>query len=421
MRKQITNVVFLLLSLGTSMSAYGADPALLKGDFVAIAGDSITEQRMYSAYIEDYLLMCQPAGGLRACQFGCSGQTSTVFAQRMANNLLSFKPNVATVCFGSNNGGFGPTAPEDPESYRDAMRDIVRQMKKAGVRVIVVSSPVPLDTERAFNGEKVHARMYDRTLAQLRDIAGGVAKDEGVVYANVYDTMTDFIAKARAKFGKDYFVLPNGGSPEHAGSLVMAYVFLKAMGCDGNIGTITVDLQADKADATDGHKILSCKNGRVEIESTRYPFCFSGEAARSDCTRGVPELIPFNDDLNRFQLRVLKLGAPRAKVTWGTASKEFTSAQLEKGINLAAEFLDNPFSEIFRKNDETIVSKQWGDMVLIKEQMDSIGDLRGFAPHEGDALDRLAAAIVRRGRENRESGAKVVVPVKHALLIEPVK
>jgi lysophospholipase L1-like esterase len=414
-------IVFFLLSLETSMLAYAADPMLRKGDFVAIAGDSITEQRMYSAYVEDYLLMCQPAAGLRACQFGCSGQTSTVFAQRMANNLLPFKPNVVTVCFGSNNGGFGPTTPEDPESYRDAMRDIVRQMKKSGVRVIVIGSPVPLDTDRAFNGEKVHARMYDRTLAQLRDIAGGVAKNEGVVFANIYDVMTEFMAKAKVKFGKDYFVLPNGGNPEHAGSLVMAYVFLKAMGCDGKIGTITVDMDSNKADATDGHKILSCNNGRVEVQSSRYPFCFFGEPGRSDCTRGVPELIPFNEDLNRFQLRVLKLGAPKAKVTWGTTSKEFTSAQLENGINLAAEFLDNPFSEVFRKIDETTVSKQWGDMVLIKEQMDSIGDMRGFAPNEGDALDRLATALVKRGQENRESNAKAVVPIKHVLLIESVK
>ena len=403
------------------MFAYGADPLLRKGDFVAVAGDSITEQRMYSAYIEDYLLMCQPVAGLRACQFGWTGQTSTVFAQRMVNNFLPFKPSVATVCFGSNNGTYGPTTPEDPESYREAMRDIIRQMKKCGARVIVIGSPVPLDTERAFNGDRVRARMYDRALAQLSDIAGGVAKDEGVIYANVYDTMAGFIAKARVRFGKDYFVLPNGGNPEHAGSLVMAYVFLKAMGCEGNIGTITVDLEANKASATDGHKILSCKNGRIEVESIRYPFCFFGEASRSECTRGVPELIPFNEDLNRFQLRVLRLGAPKAKVTWGTASREFTSAQLEKGINLAAEFLDNPFSEIFRKNDETTVSKQWGDMVLIKEQMDSIADLRALAPNEGPALDRLAAAILKRAQENRESNAKAIVPVKHVLLIESVK
>ena len=39
----------------------------------------------------------------------------------------------------------------------------------------------------------------------------------------------------------------------------------------------------------------------------------------------------------------------RFRVTWGDASKEYPAEQLAKGINLAAEFLDNPFSEPFRK------------------------------------------------------------------------
>src|SRR4051812_31734650 len=34
--------------------------ALRENDFVAVCGDSITEQKMYSLYIEDYLLMCRP-------------------------------------------------------------------------------------------------------------------------------------------------------------------------------------------------------------------------------------------------------------------------------------------------------------------------------------------------------------------------
>jgi hypothetical protein len=51
-----------------------AEAKLQEGDFVAVIGDSITEQRLYSVYIEDYLLMCQPAQKLRAMHFeGVSG------------------------------------------------------------------------------------------------------------------------------------------------------------------------------------------------------------------------------------------------------------------------------------------------------------------------------------------------------------
>ena len=43
-------------------------------DFLAICGDSITEQKLYSLYIEDYLLMCRPHANLRAMQFGWGGE-----------------------------------------------------------------------------------------------------------------------------------------------------------------------------------------------------------------------------------------------------------------------------------------------------------------------------------------------------------
>ena len=33
---------------------------LKSGDYVAVIGDSITEQKQYSVFIEDYLLMCEP-------------------------------------------------------------------------------------------------------------------------------------------------------------------------------------------------------------------------------------------------------------------------------------------------------------------------------------------------------------------------
>src|SRR4030095_10860330 len=121
-------------------------------------------------------------------------------------------------------------------------------------------------------------KIYNKTLGELRDIAKQVAAEQKVSFADVHGVMLDVMAKAKAKYGDDY---PVGGGdgvhPNPNGHLVMAYAFLKALGVDGNIGTITVDLGANKAEATDGHKVLSSNAGTIEIESARYPFCFSGD------------------------------------------------------------------------------------------------------------------------------------------------
>src|SRR6185295_2891091 len=121
------------------------------------------------------------------------------------------------------------------------------------------------------------------------------------------------------------------------------------LGCDGNIGTITVRFEdAGAAEATEGHKIVSAKDGVVEVESSRYPFCFAGDPKSTSATRGIIEFIPFNEELNRFRLVVKGAAAGKYKVTWGSESKEFSADELAKGINLAAEFLDNPFSGPFK-------------------------------------------------------------------------
>src|SRR5688572_32451475 len=60
-----------------------AAATLKANDFLAVCGDSITEQKLYSVYIENYLLMCKPAGNLRAMQFGWGGEVAPGFLGRM--------------------------------------------------------------------------------------------------------------------------------------------------------------------------------------------------------------------------------------------------------------------------------------------------------------------------------------------------
>src|SRR5437764_10065493 len=121
--------------------------SLQNGDYVAIVGDSITEQKQYSVFMEDYLLMCKPAMNLRATQFGWGGETSWGFAARMQNDMIPFGASVATTCFGMNDGGYGPMDAAKGKHYHDAQTSVVDQMKKGGVRFIVVGSPGCVDSD----------------------------------------------------------------------------------------------------------------------------------------------------------------------------------------------------------------------------------------------------------------------------------
>ena len=418
--------VAVSLSLCVSLVAAAAPAAaeeLQKGDHVAVIGDSITEQRRYSVFIEDYLVMCQPAAELRQTQFGWSGETSWGFEARMKNDMLRFKPVVATTCFGMNDGGYSPMNDQKASRYREAQTKIVEQMKAAGVRFIVVGSPGCVDQQTFRNRNREQAAIYNKTLAALRDIAREVAEKEGAAFADVFDPMHEVMEKGEAKYGERYHVAgPDGVHPDNNGHLVMAYAFLKALGCKGDIGTITVDLTGQKAEATDGHKVLSFDNGAVEIESTRYPFCFyGGDLGRTDSTQGVLEFLPFNQDLNRLMLVVQGVPAGKVKVTWGKASKEFDASDLQKGINLAAEFLDNPFSGPFRRLEGEIQRKQELETPLVKQTTNEIPRVAEWAPGARNALEEAAAAGIKYDEELSRAVTLSVVPVKHTIKIEVEK
>lgn len=415
----------VLLGLVTSFSPLAAAADGLKeGDLLAITGDSITEHKVYSTFIEDYLLMCQPVANVRAVQFGWSGDTSWGLNSKLDRFVLPFKPTAVTTCYGMNDGNYRALTPERIKQYREAHQNIVKKFKAAGIHYIVLGSPGVVDSDSFRRGDNpdAAAAIYNKSLGQLKDVVKEVAEEEQVTFANVHDVMMDAMAKAKAKYGPKYDVAGGDGfHPNANGHVVMAYAFLKAMGFDGNIGTITVDLAAAKADATEGHKVLSSAGGTVEVESTRYPFCFWGDPASPGATSGIIEFIPFNQDLNRLTLIVRNPGSDKVKVTWGKKSMEYSAADLEKGINLAADFIDNPFVEPFRAMHQRIHNKQTWETQYIKNLYMTTPEIQKNVPDVDDALATISSAIEKRAdAQSREIG-KTLTPVKHTITIEAVK
>ena len=404
--------IALLLAIGQMARAETLRP----GDSVAICGDSITEQKLYSLYMEEYLLMCQPVPDLKATQFGWSGETSWGFLARMANDVLVFKPTVATTCYGMNDGAYAASTADRLRQYREATEGIVKAFKDAGVRFIVVGAPGAVDTTTF---KRPDPTTYNQTLSDLRDIARDVASQQGVAFADVHATMIEAMAKAKARYGTAYHVAgPDGIHPAANGQLVMAYAFLKALGCTGQIGTITLDMKAGKAQASAGHKVLRVSQGSLQVESSRYPFCFFGEPNRPNATRGMIEFLPFNEDLNRLCLVVTNASAAKVKVTWGDQTKVFAAADLEKGINLAAEFLDNPFSGPFAKVEGLIKTQQAFETPAVKTLLHGLPQWEKTLPEAKGTLDRLRRQLIDRDVVLRKAARAGVVPVRHTIKIE---
>jgi lysophospholipase L1-like esterase len=405
-------------------------PLLLQtNDRLAIVGDSITEQKMYSRIMETYLTVCVPQLNISVRQVGWSGETAEGFRRRMQQDCLSFHPTVATFAYGMNDSKYRPYDEINGQWYASNYTAIVRAFKEAGVK-IVLGTPGSLGTlnqSRLVNGSTAGSGTLDErnlNLCTMRDLDIAIAEKENVRVADVFWPMLQAAWEGERRYavGTNAFALPgkDGLHPNWSGHLVMAHCFLRSLGLDGNIGGFTVDLQGAHADATDGHKVESFANGELTITSARYPFCDGGATNDTTAIRSGMSLVPFNQELNRLMLVVKNVGTPRCQVIWGNATNTYTSEQLAAGVNLADDFAINPFSDAFAKVDNAVKVKQAYETTQIKTAF----------PHprggRGNVIDTVAfAEIVQRTEAERaplvDAIHQAFVPVRHVLRFVPIK
>lgn len=394
------------------------DLLLRQGDRLAICGDSITEQKMYSRLIETYLTVCVPELQITARQYGWSGEKTDGFLRRMEKDCLTFDPTVATLAYGMNDSRYRPFDVTNGQWYEDHYTAIVQKFKAHDVRVVVGS---PGSAGKIASWVKSRAgtlEQHNLNLCALRDIAIGVAQREDVRFADIFWPMFQAQVFApgqhQASEAKPYEVAGRDGiHPGWAGQVIMAWSMLRSLGLDGDLGTITIDVQNSKVSATGGHKVDGFADAVATITSTSYPFCARGDLNSDNSIRSGMTLVPFTEDLNRFVLKVIVPEQTQWQITWGETSRTFTAAQLAEGISLAWEFPENPFCEAFDRVDAAVAKKQAYETEQVKKIFHGPQGRKDFAVavKETEAVRQpLADAI-----------AAAMQPVTHQIKIQQVK
>src|SRR5262245_63488952 len=91
---------------------------LKDGDTVVMIGDSITEQHLYSNYVEMWTVTRFPAWDLTFRNVGIGGDRSTGGNTRFKRDTAAYRPTAMTVDFGMNDGGYRAF---DEATYRPYM------------------------------------------------------------------------------------------------------------------------------------------------------------------------------------------------------------------------------------------------------------------------------------------------------------
>lgn len=361
--------------LPAELSAYVLAPApettsllLKKGDRLAICGDSITEQKLYSVLLETYLTACLPELEIDCRQYGWSGERASRFLTRMTNDVLRFQPSIATTCYGMNDFRYVPYDEAIAAEYRKNQTAVVDAFEKIGCRVVLGSSgtidSVPPWVKTATGTQQD----LNLALSRFRNIGIEIADLKKLAFADLYRPMLLADHAAKKQFGPDFKVSGKDGvHPGWAGQLIMAYGFLKGLGVGGDLGSVTYDAASGQTTAANGHQVLTTQNGSIKLRSTRLPFCPGPGATDNDNSiRAGLALVPFDDELNRFVFRMTTPKAANYTVTWGNQSRTYSAGQLKDGINLAKDFDNNPLLPAFQKIQAAVFQKQTYETRQIK-------------------------------------------------------
>src|SRR5512134_552660 len=143
MRPLILLISFALSLVGSSL-AIANEFFFRDGDVVVMIGDSITEQHLYSNYVEMFTVTRFPAWKLTFRNVGIGGDRSPGGNSRFKRDVLVHKPTAMTVDFGMNDGGYGGFNENTFKTYVGGLQGMAEQAKAAGIRV-AWCTPQPLD------------------------------------------------------------------------------------------------------------------------------------------------------------------------------------------------------------------------------------------------------------------------------------
>ena len=313
------------------------------GDTIVMMGDSITEQHLYSNYVEMWSVSRFPKRKLTFRNVGIGGDRSTGGNARFKRDVLAHKPTVLTVDFGMNDGNYKPFDPKTFDIYMKGLQGIADQAKAAKIRVAWIT-PQPVEERKegpAYMG-------YNETLERFSDGVKEIAQRNGGLFVDQFHPYLALLARARATDPKNVNI--TGGDRVHPGppgQVVMASSILRGLDFQRTVSTVSID--GDKVTVENcAVKIQGPGKEDGSLTFTRHDFAmpFFPEGAE-----GILKWSPILDEMNRYTLQVKGLKPGRYAIQYdGKKIAEYSGDELGKGVNLArAALASGPVADQVKK------------------------------------------------------------------------
>jgi lysophospholipase L1-like esterase len=226
---------------------------------VVFYGDSITDQRLYTTFVETFVLTRFPHLDVRFVHSGWGGDQVTGgmggrIDQRLDRDVFAHRPTVVTVMLGMNDGRYRPFEQEIHDRFVEGYDRLVRTLRSELPRArLTLIQPSPYDdvTRAPFEGGS-----YNKVLLGFGAFIKKVAARERMTFADFNTDLVRVLQKVNAEAPKLALqIVPDRVHPESAGHVVMAASLLKAWNAPALVTGVELDFAKGR--------VVTARNTRV--------------------------------------------------------------------------------------------------------------------------------------------------------------
>jgi len=225
-----------------SVSVAGTE--LNSGDTVVFLGDSITHQRLYTRYIEDFFITRFPHVPLRFHNAGIGGDRAWDALQRLEKDVLSKNPSLVTILLGMNDASYRPFDAEVFQTYESDMTELLDRLGGSSATTVPIT-PTMFDAKAARAmlkkrpREALMLRQYNAVLAFYGTWLRGEADRRGMRSIDMFAPLNQLTRSARQD-DPDFTFIPDAIHPAAGGQLIMAHAWLEDLGMRGPVSNIVL-------------------------------------------------------------------------------------------------------------------------------------------------------------------------------------
>ena len=334
-------------------AVYAEDFFFKDGDRVVMIGDSITEQHLYSNYVEMWTVTRFPKWKITFRNVGIGGDRSVGGNSRFARDVLLHKPTAMTVDFGMNDGSYREFSDQTFKPYMDGLQGMADQATVANIRTAWVT-PQPLDNDEQG---KTALTGYNQTLEKFSEGVRAISEKNSGKFVDQFHPYLQVLDAARSKVDKyNRFTAGEAVHPGPPGQALMAASILKGMNFPSLVAAVEIDAKQNKVVSQENCSVegLQATATSVKFKKLDKALPFFPEDASS-----ILPWTPILDELNDYKIQVTGLAPGKYKVRIDSVDvAELSAESLGAGVDIAAEVLKSgPIADQAKKVKETVENK----------------------------------------------------------------